>query len=67
MQDEIEEVARQRQDLEARDLDVEQMTSLNAVRDARVTTAASVAESRHSRSREQAPLKPKRASSQVAS
>ena len=35
----------------------------NTVRDARVTAAASVAGSSHSRTREQAPLKPRRASS----
>ena len=41
--------------------------NLNAVRDAEVTTAASVTGSRHSPNREQAPLKHRRASSQVAS
>ena len=52
------------------ELEVEQRTrapELNAVRDARVTAAAPVAGSSHSRTMEQAPLKPRRASSQVAS
>ena len=62
MQAEFEELARQCQDLEARELEVQRMTrtlSLNAVRDATVTTAAYVIGSRHSRIREQAPLKPR--------
>ena len=70
MQTEFEELARQRQELEARELEVQQMTrtlNLNAVPDARVMTAASVTGSRHSCAKEQAPLKPRRASSQVAS
>ena len=67
MQAEREELARQHHDLEARELDVEwrnRALNLNAVRDARV---APVAGSSHSRAREQAPWKPKRSSSQVAS
>ena len=67
MQAEFEELARQRQDLEARELEVQGMTrtlNLNAVREARVTTAACVAGSRHSRTKEQAPLKPRHASFQ---
>ena len=68
MQTEFEELAMQPQELEARELEVQQMTlNLNAVPDARVTTSASVTGSKHSRSKEQAPLKPRRASSQVAS
>ena len=58
---------RQRQDLEARELEIQRMTrtrNLNAVRDARVMTATSVAGSRHSRKKEQAP---RHASSQIAS
>ena len=69
MQALFEELPRQRQDLEARELEVQQMTrtlNLNAVRDAGVTTAASVAGNRHS-SKEQAPLKTRCASSQSAS
>ena len=60
MQAEFEELARQCQDLEARELEVQGMTrtlNLNAVREARVTTAASVAGSRHSHTKEHAPLK----------
>ena len=56
-----------RQDIEARELEVQRMTrtrNLNAVRDARVTTATSVAGSRHSRKKEQSP---RQASSQTAS
>ena len=51
MQAEFEELARQRLDLEARELKVQRMTqtrNLNAVRDARVATATSVAGIRHS-------------------
>ena len=50
MQAEFEELARQRQDLEARELEGQRMTqtcNLNAVRDAGVATAASVPGSRH--------------------
>ena len=57
-QAEFEELARQHQDLEARELEVQRMTqtrNLNAVRNARVTTATSVAGSRHSCKKEQAP------------
>ena len=67
MQSEFEELASQRQDLEARELELQRMTrthNFNAVRDARVATATSVAGSRHSRKKEQAP---RRASSQIAS
>ena len=67
MQSEFEELASQRQDLEARELEVQRMTrthNLNAVRDARVATATSVAGSRPSCKKEQAP---RRASSQIAS
>ena len=67
MQAEFEELARQRQDLEARELEGQRMTqtcNLNAVRDAGVVTAASVPCSRHSRKKKQAPG---RASSKIAS
>ena len=67
MQAEFEELARQRQDLEAHELEGQRMTqtcNLNAVRDAGVATAASVPGSRHSREKEQAP---RRVSSQIAS
>ena len=71
LQAEREELARQRHDLEARELEVEQRTralNLNAVRDATVTAAAPVAGSSHSCTREHSPLKLKCAmsSSQVA-
>ena len=51
MQAELEELARQRHDLEARELEVERRTrapNLNVVRDARVMTAAPVAGNGHS-------------------
>ena len=67
MQAEFEELATQRQDLEARELEVQCMTqthNLNAGRDARVTTATSVAGSRDSRKKEPAS---RCASSQIAS
>ena len=70
IQTEREELARQSHDLEARELEVEQRTkalNLNAVRDARATAAAPVAGSIRSRTQKQAHLKPKHASSQVAS
>ena len=54
MQAEFEELARQRQGLEARELEVQQMTrtcNLNAVRDAGVATAASASGSRRSRNK----------------
>ena len=69
MQAEFEELARQRQDLEARELEVPRISrtlNLSAIRDARVTAAASGTGSRHSCHKEQAPLKPTHASSQVA-
>ena len=69
MQAEFEELARQPQDLKARELEVQRMSrtfNLYTVRDATVMTAASVVGSSHSRTREQAPLKPRHASSQVA-
>ena len=58
MQAEFEELARQCQDLEVRELEVQRMTrtrNLNAMRDARVTATTSVAGSRHSCNKEQAP------------
>ena len=58
MQAEFEELARQQQDLETCELEVQHMTrihNLNAVRDARVAKATSVAGSRHSCKKEQAP------------
>ena len=67
MQAEFEELARQCQDLVAREPDVQRMTrtcNLNAVRAAGVATAVSVPGSRRSRMKEQAP---RRASSQIAS
>ena len=67
MQAEFEKLARQRQDLEACELKVQRMNrtrNLNAVRDARVVTATSVAGSRHSLRKEQAP---RHATSQIAS
>ena len=56
--------------MESRELVVERRTrtlNLDAVRDSKVKAAAPVAGSRHSHTLEQPPLKPKRASSQVAS
>ena len=56
MQAQFEELPRQRQDLEARELEVQLMSrthNLNAVRDARVRSAASVRGSKHSREKEQ--------------
>ena len=70
MQLKLEELARQCHDLETRELEVERRTralNLSDIRDARVTAAAPVVGSSHSRTREQTPLKPRRASSQVAS
>ena len=67
MQAEFGELARQRQDLEARELEVQHMTQtyyLNAVRDAGVATAASVPGSRGSLKKDEAP---RRASFQIAS
>ena len=67
MQAEFEELARQHQDLMARELEVQRMTrtcNLNAVRAAGATTTASVAGSKRSHKKEQAPSK---ASSQIAS
>ena len=67
MQAEFEKLARQRQDLEACEIKVQRMTrthNLNAVRDAGVATATSVAGSRHSLRKEQAP---RHAASQIAS
>ena len=58
MQAEFEELTRQRQHLEAQELEVPRMTrtsNLNTVRDATVTTATSAAGSRHSHKKEQAP------------
>ena len=70
MQAEREELARQRHDLEARELEVERITralNLNAVVDAKAKYAAPVAKNTRTLTQEQAPFKPKRASSQVAS
>ena len=56
MQAQFEGVPRQRQDLEARELEVQLMScthNLNAVRDARVRSATSVRGSKHSREKEQ--------------
>ena len=67
MQAEFEELARQRQDLEAQELEVQHMTrtrNLNAAREARVTNATSAVGSRHYYKKEQAP---RCASSQIAS
>ena len=67
MQAEFEELARQCQDLVARELEVQHMTrtcNSNAVRAAGATATASVPGSRHSRKKEQAP---RPASSQIAS
>ena len=67
MQAEFEELVRQRQDLEARELEVQRMIktcNLNAVRDTGVATAASVPGSSRSRRKEQAPS---RASYQISS
>ena len=68
MQAEREELARYRQDLDCRELEVNQITralNLNAVRDAEAKSAAPMAGSNCSRTQEQAPLKQKCASSQV--
>ena len=69
-QAEHEELAMQHQDLEARELDVERRTralNLNAVRDAETrSTDPSARSSRTHTFQEQAPIKPKCASSQVA-
>ena len=72
VQAKCEELPRQRHDLEARELKVERRTrvlngGLDAVRDPKVKAAAPVAGSSHLCTQEQAPLKPKCASSQVAS
>ena len=67
MQAEFEELARQRQDLEACELEVQHLTrtcNLIGVTDDGVATAASVPGSRRSHKKEQAP---RRASSQIAS
>ena len=67
MQAEFEELARQGQDLEARELEVQRMTrtrNLNIVREARVTNATSAVGNRPSRKKEQAP---RCASSKIAS
>ena len=68
---ERELLAVQRQELKARELEVERRTralNLNAIRDAETRSAApSVRSSRTCNSQEQAPIKPKRACSQAAS
>ena len=70
MQAEREELAMQHHDLEARELEVEWRTralNINAVRDSEAKSTAPVADSSCSHTQEQAPLRPKHASSQVAS
>ena len=67
MHAEFEDFARQRQVLQARELEVQHMTrtrNLNGLLDARVTISTSAAVSSHSHKKQQAP---RRASSQVAS
>ena len=67
MQAHFEELARQHQDIEARELEVQHMSrtlNLNAVRNARVRSATSVRGSKHTRRQEQAP---EGAGSQLAS
>ena len=70
-QAEREELAMQRENLEARELEVERRTralNLNDVRDAETRSAAPSASSSQTRTpQEQAPIKPRCASSQVAS
>ena len=70
-QSEREQLSMQSQELEARELEVKRRTralNLNAVRDAEIkSTGPSVRSSRHILlNQEQAPIRPKRASSQVA-
>ena len=67
MQAQFEELARHRQDIEARELKVQRMSrthNLNAVRDARVRSATSIRGSKRTHGKEQAP---ERASSQLPS
>ena len=67
MQAQFKELAWQRKDIEARELEVQRMSqthNLNSVRDARIRSATSVRGNKHTRGKEQAPG---HASSQLAS